>query len=119
MNKEIKFRVWGKKENSFIENCLIGGGLVFRAILPMVIPVLKEDVEVQQFTGLLDVNGKEIYEGDIVAAPLISQDASMQDAQIVPTILKLLNFVDDISNAEFYSDMEVVGNIFENPELLK
>ena len=72
-----------------------------------------QPVELMQFTGLLDKNGKEIYEGDILK---YRGKLSFNDP---PFVVEWQN--DDARWTEFYpsNNFEVIGNIYENPELLK
>ena len=71
-----------------------------------------------QFTGLLDKNGKEIYEGDIlyVEEPLF--ESEMVNALVE---FKKGMFVGQIKNSwhtvQAFVEPEVIGNIYENPEL--
>lgn len=82
----------------------------------------------EQFTGLKDVNGKDIYEGDIVQ-PVISYTKRNIGK---PFEVKKGNYVygkwiaKDVSSKEFGVDgyyfsneIKIIGNVHENPELLE
>lgn len=87
-----------------------------------------DEIELMQFTGLKDKNGKEIYEGDIVKF----SDCD-DDVYVTPVVWDKNYACFGVSFSgkypisfdyleEFYTDLkdiEVVGNIYENPELLE
>lgn len=81
--------------------------------------------ELMQYTGLKDKNGTEIYEGDIVENA--SKDLKFQVVYEAPSFN--CKWIDDISKRyrehlteplawNTYIICEVIGNIYENPELL-
>lgn len=129
----LKFRVWDKVDNVYWNT---KDGLYF--CLNLTDPNLGVSISgfledkrktrfvVQQFTGLLDSNGKEIYEGDIVKA---SKPNSYLDGEyIVAWHEKKGRWY--YSNQPTYKDLyqvgssgnlwcEVIGNIFETPDLIK
>ena len=80
-----------------------------------------------QYTGLKDKNGKEIYEGDVV---LYQLDAPWNEDEILELRASVkyegAGFVTDGITQNSYDapldqvgDLEVIGNIYENPELLE
>lgn len=119
-----KFRAWLKKEQkmdnyidhiSWLEDELycIGDGITYM--------VSAEDLELMQSTGLVDKNGKEIFEGDIVKMA--------KDVYSEPTYYEVVRHRGGAYRLESkqhgcelwlrHTDCEVVGNIYENPELLE
>ena len=81
---------------------------------------------VGQFTGLLDKEGKEIYEGDIVRfkRPFWNREGNVTYKEVYKEVKwnedcwDAGNFEEDVFSVD-WSEMEVVGNIYENLELLK
>lgn len=83
---------------------------------------LKQFISLMQFTGLLDKNGKEIYEGDIVQNYAVKADGSIKIDEIVNThVVSIPSCYQSIwfgEMGESYEGIEIIGNIYENPDLL-
>lgn len=163
MNRPIMFRAWDNErkqmyrvEDLKFKTMPFGGDIDFPEVKvewfedgenrPFWIFDSKSRVELMQYTGLKDKNGKEIWEGDVVVLP---------DSEITPitdwgqgpeedmnhlspvefkdgcfglnvledsrTFCKEFWSFDSIFNGEGYKleDLEIIGNIYENPELIK
>ena len=116
MNRKIKFRMWNDYDKKMIHwNELLEKNLANIFTIP------SYDKWLMQYTGLHDKNGKEIYEGDIVKA-LISGRWF-----VGKVIYEHSGFTIDVMNnkaLEFGRRgiiepwTEVIGNIYNNPELL-
>lgn len=125
-----KFRVWLKKEKEMYPVYT----LLFTPTgkLAQVVPVNTEeyktnnyywsdpesikDVVLMQSTGVKDCNGKEIYEGDIVLWAIYElgdDDGSFEGKLIVDQNPYHLTRLYDANS------LEVIGNIYESPELIK
>ena len=126
--REIKFRAWDTEEKRWWPkghdewiNIAHNGTIIYGDS-----DGNPEDAEgrfeIAQFTGLLDMNGREIYEGDIV--------------QVTETLVEVFEWVNpaagfktkriDSKGRPVLSDLlpkwphyEIIGNQFENPDLLK
>ncbi len=79
-----------------------------------------EDIIIMQYTGLKDKNENEIYEGDIVKVTL-SDDGDKQEWMEAQVFFEngAFKLVNESFSVSVDSVCEVIGNIYENPELLK
>lgn len=74
-----------------------------------------------QFTGLLDKNGKEIFEGDILKGRKTGCDVRLFTVSWGRDIAGFIPFASYDTDCDQYFEIEtceVIGNIYENPELL-
>ena len=122
--KEFKMKAWLKKENKMVS--IIGIDLNYQYIRYTDDNLFKDDykiaefkdIELLQFTGVKDKAGQEVYEADVIKFNdgiddiygLISYD----DEDAVYCV-SYENVTEHLSNMA--GDFEIVGNIFENPNL--
>lgn len=116
--REIKFRAWDKEYQEMkynAEQAYDGCGQL-HAIDCFGQLLEEENYKVMQYTGLKDKNGKEIYEGDI----LLTKDIEGEKYQTCVTYENgmFLSGEEPLYDDVFLFEAEVVGNIYENPELL-
>lgn len=129
MTREIKFRAWDVNANKmlepwqlsihypkvFVQKIKNGDGEV-------------RNVELMQFTGLKDKNGKEIYEGDIVRVPDDYEEygfmaGEQREIYYLDGCFRLKPKKENTRDRgnTIMDDMdkcEIIGNIYENPNLL-
>lgn len=108
MNREIKFRAWSKESNCFVQS-----GVQFNNTKMELEAV---GVELMQYTGLKDKNGKEIYEGDIIGWDYFCESEKIRRTSVV-NFEKGCFECNDYDRPDFV-ERKVIGNIYENPELL-
>ena len=149
MNREIKFRAWDNYSKSFIndDEYLIGlDGKFYRMDFYSGIENYEDgnliwneldNITLSQFTGLLDKNGKEIYEGDIVEyierlpifpekrlslVQFIGGNVDYANNFLISPFVNIgsFNYETNCITGTLNNPKEsiVIGNIYQNPELL-
>lgn len=133
MQRKIKFRAWDKKKNEMLmfdcepnmnsEYCLLCWGITNKPDFSYG-DLDCDDFELMQFTGLKDCEGKEIYEKDILQPKQYLKSNFMR---------KIVNFMNGMfvlgdnmfslseslkKSEQVNNDFVVIGNFFENPELV-
>ena len=104
----IKFRVWDKRYHTYLSPIKVGN-MLWDALN-------SKDYIVEQFTGLQDNNGVDIYVGDIMA---ISKLKVLVYYEKNNASFRLKSTLDDYAlTVDKVKRLEVIGNINENKELL-
>jgi uncharacterized phage protein (TIGR01671 family) len=129
--REIKFRAWDTEKSAWYEplhrayegqlwELMIGfggdllahtmGGVEHQSRWP-------DRYKLMQYTGLKDKNGKGIYEGDVLEYDFLPEGKD----QLAEVVFKEGRFciTDGHNYMPFKEKRKVIGNIYENPELLK
>jgi len=116
--REIKFRAWDKKAGFMHEVYKID--FEEKCLMTETFGMLFDEAELMQYTGLKDKNGKEIYEGDIIKNYSKSFGAEFVTKEVKFTEFLLNYGYEHYEMGEISEDTyEVIGNIYENPELIK
>ena len=118
MTRSIKFRAWDTKgkagmldltEEDFELYVMAQGDIVVRE---KYFSASTTRFVLMQFTGLLDKNRKEIYEGDILSV-------GFQKGEVYWHEEYAMYIGKDIGASHEWKGGEIIGNIYENPELIK
>ena len=128
-----KFRAWDKRENTMRDVAVLHftkGGKVNSIEYWKTPSELKSyhvrNLVLMQSTGLKDLNGVEIFEGDIVKVTVNNYGTGERFEQIEKVVYEDCRFCfnDGFYYSETikysgYENKEVIGNVYENPELLE
>lgn len=145
MRREIKFRAWDKKRKKMLFNhdhedddswfMIDFLGLIWRYCNTDYYPfadtssdveeeTYNENLILMQYTGLKDYENKEIWEGDIILEPYLNERPSICVIKFHNGAFLSHSQEDASKRVSGYSDInvksvKVIGNIYENPELLE
>ncbi len=112
--REIKFKYWDKRLKKFAINCP-------NYISVNNIKSFIDDYNFLQYTGYKDKNDTEIYEGDIINAFIIEDHIETMGTIVFDDYFLFYANKNLAGNTPLFklNNIEVIGNIYENPELLK
>lgn len=131
--QDFDFRIWDDETKEYIINPTlvraIDSGEIFcgsamansKKGLDVKMKHNEDHLELELWTGYLDKNGKKIYEGDILENKMTMEDLPYK------VVFKWGAFYlveidgndEDLMSEFLFMELEVIGNIHENPELLK
>ncbi len=130
MNRDLKFRAWNEQDGMCLPWTLTE---VLDKAVTGKFDSVPEGTVFMQYTGLKDKNGREIYESDVVRIANMTEDWKHDEPDLDWRIFKIEwnRYTWAFNNAVIYFplsdynlrdgtpyDIEVIGNIYENPDLL-
>lgn len=105
MNRKIKFRYWEHNKKLMITQ-------EYRSNYEVLKEAMDHGYDLMEFTGLVDVNGREIWEGDLIV--YANRKSKPRAVEYWSNGFYEAGFLHN----QIEDDALVVGNIYENPELL-
>lgn len=128
MTREIKFRAWTELENEdgTKHMAMLDNDCLLEWTLEDLIDPLDTKTRLMQFTGFYDFLGNSIYSGDILKFQAWNEDGT----SLIPVLGQVIfwqegggwtirNPKNETQHTSIHNKCEVIGNIYENPELLK
>ncbi len=121
--REIRFRAWDKLKHSIVDvacvNWVDGYALLWKQTgsARSTYGAELDSIELMQYTGLTDKNGKEIYESDLIRTDGFSEGLSLPVVWRDGMVLVGKHGISPLIN--YARRCIVIGDIYSNPELLK
>jgi len=125
--REIKFRAWDNYDKRMLQDVGYHPFIIeqYTDYKPTengayLISPKFDNYVLMQYTGLKDKNGKEIYEGDILGlSGFVSHKVGFEDGSFVMIPVDRIQSINwEHYRISHYTHYEVIGNIYENKELL-
>jgi len=131
MQRPIRFRIRNTKTNEWIhgpgnEVNLFGETIIFGELLYGISIEDLNEIRALQFSGEQDKDSKEVYEGDIVRLQMNNDPEDLQwEVGVIQFVKGSFTFVSKYENENLHDffvngklDFEVIGNIFDNSNLI-
>ena len=118
-NSRFKFRAWIEEEKRYFyftleqwaeRKCNYSGDWDEK---------VSRSKEMEQFTGLHDKNGREIYEGDVIETETCYGTVCFEDGQFGFKVKPDNNYVGNLMDLTTWHSIEIIGNIHENSNLME